>query len=359
MRIEAQQSSKSRPKVSKSGRASDDFNELSERKQRKREIDRRSQQNKREKVKTRIAYLEGLVEILKPQDGSVNSLANQLSEAVEERDRLSETLTGVRRLLSSLEVKTRPDVVAKLSSLGPENDSADQSSIGAENAVEPSSSIDNTGRPPIETEYDVGLASQTTDPRDLNLTELPDITTNICRGSHISHAAYGACECNVTTSVSRAGSGPSLWRYTDYVLSEHFRSQELIVAPEDAMSQDTFVRALVHGWNSIGPTSSMPLSWRTLRRIDEHYFSMCSHVERLAAMLAFYPLLQYHREPTLQRRSKVPKWLLKRYSSCNCFSLADFSSLSPTAPHSYTVSFVAWYGPFDRPRISYETNRAH
>lgn len=319
MLVEAPQSIRPKSKTSMIGRTTDNSQELSKRRQKKRETDRRSQQNKREKVKSRIAYLEGLVENLKSQDGSVQSLADQLSEVVNERDRLSGTLTDVHRLLSSLEIKRGHGFGSKSSDFDPGNVSAGNLSTGVENAAESSASVDNNSSLSIEAESSVQPTKQTNNPGNLRPAPLPNVATKLCSGGHASHAAdtqQGPCECSVTTSVSQPGSGPSLWRYTDHVLSEHFRSQEMIVAPEDAMRQDIFVRALVHGWNAIGPTSSLPLSWRILRRIDEHYFSMCSHVERLAAMIAFYPLLQYHREPTLQRRSKVPQWLLKKYTFC-------------------------------------------
>ena len=304
MRVEAQQSTQPRPKATRSGRSPDDSNDLTERRQKKREIDGLSAQNNREKGKSRIAYLEGLVENLTSQDGSFQSLADQLSEAVKERDRLSGTLTDIRRLLASLEPKRGPESVRKTPSLDPGNASTEDCPIGTRNAAGLPPSFDNSIS--LSTEAETTVQINNSD--DLRPARVTDVDTQLCSGDHVSHADYtqhGPCECNVTSSVSQAGPGASLWRYTDYVLSEHFRSQEMIVDSEDAMRQDTFVRALVHGWNSIGPITSLPLSWRILRRIDEHYFSMCSHVERLAVMIALYPLLQYHREPTLERRSKV------------------------------------------------------
>ena len=77
---------------------------VSSRRLKKREIDRRCQQQARQKAKSRIAYLEGLVEELKNQDasGRLENVMKQLSGTQKEKELLSSKLDDIQKILGSL-----------------------------------------------------------------------------------------------------------------------------------------------------------------------------------------------------------------------------------------------------------------
>ena len=68
----------------------------------KRETDRKCQRMIRERTKTRIAYLEGLVENFRQQDssGRVETLMKQLSDLKDERDTLAKQVKNIESIIS-------------------------------------------------------------------------------------------------------------------------------------------------------------------------------------------------------------------------------------------------------------------
>ena len=88
--------------------ASPPNNEVSARRLKKREIDRKCQRQARERTRSRIAYLESLIENLQQPDGDERSsaLMKRLNEVEKERDILAHTLKGVQKAVFGLESTT-------------------------------------------------------------------------------------------------------------------------------------------------------------------------------------------------------------------------------------------------------------
>ena len=78
-------------------------NGVSSRRLKKREIDRKCQRQARERTKTRIAYLEGLVEDFRQQDssGQMATLMKQLKEMESERDVMAKTIKDIQKAVDT------------------------------------------------------------------------------------------------------------------------------------------------------------------------------------------------------------------------------------------------------------------
>jgi hypothetical protein len=84
------------------------------------------------------------------------------------------------------------------------------------------------------------------------------------------------------------------------------------LAIEDFTSEDTPVRVILEGWESVAKSGKMSLSWRKLREIDQACFSTCGDVERLGILRTMHLLMTYHGDPSQQRCEKIPRWLWTR-----------------------------------------------
>jgi hypothetical protein len=106
----------------------------------------------------------------------------------------------------------------------------------------------------------------------------------------------------------------SLWRFANEVLSEPADWSTNISMREDALEDDTPVRAMVEGWDAVERRAGghLPPSWSKLRRIDETIFHTCAKTERLAILKVMHSLFRYHQEPSPDRRKSMPDWYLAR-----------------------------------------------
>ncbi|PNH35193.1 hypothetical protein VD0002_g9313 [Verticillium dahliae] len=108
----------------------------------------------------------------------------------------------------------------------------------------------------------------------------------------------------------------------------------LAIEDEDRASQDTPVRAIVEGWESVERAGMMTDSWRKLRIIDGLCLSKCGSVERLATLKMMHVLITCHGDPTPARMATLPRWFRKRPSQ--------------SLPHSYAIDFFVWPGVRER-----------
>jgi hypothetical protein len=133
------------------------------------------------------------------------------------------------------------------------------------------------------------------------------------------------CECHPANKQS-----VNMWRYANEVLTRPTKSSRDLNELEDLAADDTPVRALIEGWDSVERRygGQLPPSWQKLRRIDEVIFGSCNIRERLAIMRVMHKLLRFHTDPTPDRCSQVPPWYLKRPSQ--------------TIAHSYAIDYFAW-----------------
>jgi hypothetical protein len=311
---------------------------VSSRRLKKREIDRRCQQQARQKAKSRIAYLEGLVEDLKNQDasGRLENVMKQLSNTQKEKELLSSKLGDIQKILGSLGPRQQDSGTRRLT----EQPTADNGSPSDPVTVASPCEVVSFNEPQ-ENGSAHTLAGKREDidqsadnasdkwrgsippalPRPLlsdsvliNLPHASDQTIPLCpQACAPTMPQTILCDCSFAKRLADSSKATTnLWHYANVVLEERFKWLGEIPPDEDALSEDTPIRAVIEGWDSLDKCNSMSPSWDVLRRIDETLFSICGPVERLAILLTMHILLQFHCEPTGERFSKLPPWYWAR-----------------------------------------------
>jgi hypothetical protein len=305
----------------------------------KREIDRRCQREARQRTKSRIAYLEGLVEELRRKDtsGQVASLMQQVSEVRKERDMFARTLRGIEDSIRGHR---------SLREGGPSKESGEPPSEG-----HPASSTDATEHPATGFPAPLHAAADSCPGVDLTVPD-PMVTEGVSDeipphiaatvppeapawaaadpsmtsyGPPLPHPMFpsdgGNCECcelmspqEVSNSTTREMERKNIWRFAHTVLDKPPLMTPKVLRWEDDNSEDVPVRAIAEGWSAVEARlgGHLPPIWRKLRRIDEVVFSEIGHVERLAILRVMHWLMRYHADPGTQK-AKVPPWYLARW----------------------------------------------
>lgn len=346
---------------------------VSSRRLKKREIDRRCQRQARERTKTRIAYLEGLVEDFRQQDssGQVATLMKQLKEVELERDLMSKTLKDIQKAMDTHKplkpnedqaqddtihlarmAYEEPNVDRKPSIASSTDDDplAFQSeSIDVQAATSPGRNFElaNFSPPPslplqsqdmLLAPEIVHLESESPQAQVLVQSKpVSDPTLMPSRYADNWAAPRRTCSCK-SCHVRRPGHRSvwkgNYWSYANEVLSERFDWTDEITPATDAMSDDVPVRALLEGWDAVAKRGPLHPSWQILRRIDQTLFGTCPNTERLAIMRAMHTLLQFHTQSTAERYAQLPPWYMRRPSQ--------------KIAHSYAIDYFAWPGVRER-----------
>lgn len=349
---------------------------------RKRESDRRSQRQARERMKSRLAYLEGVVEQYR-QDSigdDATVVLKELSEAEREKDAAIEVLQKVWQTMSKY--YNRP------TALGPEQgqeavDSDAERTAATMGGVAPglkarvdgnrgsdlagigepvsqlvdhmslrSSASPNKGSQPSalqpETERSQisspcwGLAATMQQSGDTGCAKTPPF--GFKRSNYAPNWALStercACQRETGPSISSENKGHSSWRgnqwtFANEVLGERLTWHEGHIQPAtDIECDDVPIRVLLEGWHSVTQRGALHPTWRIIERIDRTLFSCCPNVERLAILRAMHTLLQFHVEPNQRRYRCLPPWYISRQ---------EFHH-----PRSYAIDYFAWPGLRER-----------
>lgn len=348
---------------------SKDAKGVSSRRLKKREIDRRCQRQARERTKTRIAYLEGLVEDFRRQDasGQVATLMKQLQEVEAERDIMAKTLKDIQKAMDI----HKP---LKASEDQPQENYDHISQLTYEDATierKPSITPVPDGLPPpldfhaesnLPNNFD--LANFSSPPNQLNSPDMlfaPEVVrlntdspistsqalvqskaageSNPMLSKWADNWASPRQSCSCHTCHERRPGRRSVWqgnywRYANEVLSERFEWGKDILPASDEVSEDVPIRAVLEGWDAVAKRGPLHPSWQILRRIDQTLFVTCPITERLAIMRAMHTLLQFHTESTSERYARLPPWYMRRPSQ--------------KIAHSYAIDYFAWPGIRER-----------
>lgn len=308
-------------------------NKAAARRQKKRELDRKAQRVARERTKNRIAHLEGIVEQLNAgdSDSTLSQLTLRLSQVTEQRDALVSVLKSLEETIghhiplasrSAVHGDPRrenllpqPPAKSDLMASPPKQKQSSpplQSFIATD--VSGFVTADQwTGFP----EQDMmlshdGLAAESLpfDPscihqHALRFSNLPESDDDV-----IVPRPEWPCDCVVNEADQLAR---NTWREANEALGRNeTRLSPSQLAIEDFTSQDTPVRVVLDGWDSVEKAGKMSLSWRKLRIIDETCFATCEKTERLAILRTMHLLITYHGDPSVERRNMVPRWFWKR-----------------------------------------------
>jgi hypothetical protein len=309
---------------------------VSSRRLKKREIDRRCQQQARQKAKSRIAYLEGLVQDLKNQDasGRLENVMKQLSNTQKEKELLSSKLDDIQKILASPGPRQRDSGTPRLTEQPTTDDEprSDPAAVAGPCEAVPFNEpqANRSAHALAGKRDDIGQSADNASnecsilpapPRPLlsdsvlNLPHASDQTIPPCPQACAPTMPQTSltCDCSFAKRLANSSKATTnLWHYANVVLEERFKWLGEIPPDEDALSEDTPIRAVIEGWDSLDKCNSMSPSWNVLRRIDETLFSICGPVERLAILLTMHILLQFHCEPTGERFNKLPPWYWAR-----------------------------------------------
>ena len=267
----------------------------------------------------------------------------RLSEVEKERDVLAHTLKGVQKAVFGLDSSS--DKTAKGEPLDIDLRTVD---FGPASLVRNNSATD-TGSPtsPILTNGDHITSdsrhSSHETSRHLSVSGQSDSTAKVNDvPSKIQNDACNCCREPVSTDKPRG----SIWRYANVTLMDNHRRLSPILPEEEALDEDIPIRVVLSSWDEVesqmeASRLELPLSWKIIRRIDEQLFNKAGTKERLASMYIMHLMLQFHRDPSNERRAKLPPWYLQRPSQ--------------TKPHAYATNFFVWPGV--RERFVYEQHK--
>ncbi|RMZ79926.1 hypothetical protein DV738_g3056, partial [Chaetothyriales sp. CBS 135597] len=210
----------------------------------------------RERTKSRIAYLEGLVEELRGREALT---AQKLRETEAEKEGMLRTLDTLRTALNL------------------------------------------HGPNPYPSQSVVVVAPQHQAAKD---NKAGQMSCGAC-GSHISRRS----------GQSALWQG-NFWRFACEVLEERFEWPEGLQPASDMDSDDVPIRALLHGWDAVRRENPHPI-WMLLSRIDEFLFPSMPKPERLAMLKAMHLLLQFSLQPNAERFMNLPPWYSYKPSQQN------------------------------------------
>ncbi|KAF5566079.1 hypothetical protein FNAPI_1359 [Fusarium napiforme] len=296
----------------------------------KRESDRKAQRVSRERTKSRIAYLEDLVQKLSSGDDhdKTLSLMAQLSEVTKQRDSLvrfldTTSLSFTRRLSEAKKWES--------STTSQEQPQEKQTSVsGSVYRESPALLPDLLETPPAGNELSLFSPDFTGIlPDDMALEggqacmNLDSATYSASHGhaaDEKTSAASSSCDC--TSSETRRLSDGSvvsrnIWQAGNQVLKGppgHLSTSMLDLEYE--ASEDVPVRVVLYGWDHLEKSGRMTPLWRRIRHLDEICFSACGQVERLAVIHMVHRYMRAYADPTSANISTIlPRWYMKSTSS--------------------------------------------
>ncbi len=349
-------------------------NGVSSRRLKKREIDRRCQRQARERTKTRITYLEGLVEDFRRQDssGQLATLMAQLEDVESERDVMAKTLKDIQKAMDTHKplntsaddemddktdahnTRTHARLQRQSSSVSP---LADDVALGLQPehtelperasptrnfdlaVFSPAPSLPLQSQDQLFAPEVVQLRADGRSPSQVLVQSksLKEQNPMPCNYTENWSAPRHSCSCNSCHEHQpgrRSVWQGNYWRYANEILSERFAWTDEVVPESDVMCDDVPIRVLLEGWDAVASRGPLHPSWQILRRIDETLFAMCPKTERLAILRAMHTLLQFHTEATSERYARLPPWYMRRPSQ--------------KIAHSYAIDYFAWPGLRER-----------
>ena len=300
----------------------------------KRETDRKCQRMIRERTKSRITYLEGIVEEFRRQDasGRVETLMSQLSQMKDERDAMAKKVKTIETIITNDSFKEEPgSIEVSLTHVLPETGGRIRSL-----SIDTPHEVNHYPPAPI-----VPASNSREEPfYAVHNKEYNEYIESSSRSSWASATVRPGpdhiCECYTNSSALDPMQPLNRWRYANDTLTEWFKwsPQALDMSKFAPYNEDVPVRAVVEGWEAVEKFGHMHPAWRLLRGIDEHLFSTCEPRERLAILTVMGLLLQAHLNPTTEQHRKLPSFYFKRPSQ--------------DMLHSYATEYFAWPGLRER-----------
>ncbi|KAK5205992.1 hypothetical protein LTR41_008274 [Exophiala xenobiotica] len=318
-----------------------------ERRLKKRESDRKCQRVSRERTKSRITYLESLVEKLSQADdtGKVASLLENVSRLQEERDSLAAKIKSIESILFPAQRPMAAEstkLESTMSSL-PEVPSSyftpvhDMSTAAPAHRTTSEAFKDSPDEGASKSFADQDVASQ-------DLGGVSETSRDLVMHPNFSARSIGrvqymplfpplgkhVCECRYARSVQNQAL--NFWYQGNTTLSAWMKWPKLVppVLDDDPFHDDTPVRAIVEGWDAVERRGHVHPMWRLLRTMDEGLFIHADTPQnRLGILYNVSRVLTAHLDTTKRRLRRLPQYWLSRAGAQHC---------------AYATNFVAWPG---------------
>ncbi|KAG7412137.1 hypothetical protein Forpe1208_v009589 [Fusarium oxysporum f. sp. rapae] len=272
----------------------------------KRESDRKAQRISRERIKSRIAYLEDLVQKLSSGDDNDKtlSLMAQLSEVTEQRDSLvrfldSTSLSFVKHLSEAKKWGSRTVFQEQRQAQQPSVSGSvyNESSALLPDLLETSPSGNELSL--VSPEFTGTLPRDTALAGDQTSMNLDSATYGASHGHPVDDttpAASSPCDCTCS-ETRRLSDGSEVSRNIWQAGNQALKDPPLLLSTsmlelEYEASEDVPVRVVLYGWDHVAQSGRMTPLWKRIRHLDEICFSACGQVERLAVIHMVHRYMQ-------------------------------------------------------------------
>ncbi|CRK14530.1 hypothetical protein BN1723_010365 [Verticillium longisporum] len=289
----------------------------------KRELDRKAQRAARKRTQDRIVQLEELVAHLSRNDinAEASRLMERLLQTTQERDKLMGVLSSLGATIrhhtdtfsaqSKVSLSSVVGAMVSPSDLPEDVQPSDQTHTLEEGPASPlsrneyvtpgtcfppppanaSCEFDTPEKPiiagkPMMTSYSRHVVQNLDEVKQTPITLLRSDSelsqeTNSFGNSFIIPQSPQPCHCSTVLRVNQRNPNPNIWRLANHALGRPVKMSPLAIEDEDRASQDTPVRAIVEGWESVERAGMMTDSWRKLRIIDGLCLSKCGPSQSL------------------------------------------------------------------------------
>lgn len=297
----------------------------------KRESDRRCQKQSRERTKSRITYLEELVEKLSKDDGSgkVESLLQSMKQIQEERDSLARKVKTIENILFPASASDMKSAEHETTASRPpelDHDLEPSSSCGtALSTAWMTRATDHTSFEICATSP-VGRQVQVPTIRDAAYRQSFDRYTDLRESFSPTARPWPAasdmepfplfpslrgqmCECGYAKSLKNQEL--NFWYQGNATLSAWMRWPSLVppVLEHDPYHDDIPIRAVVEGWDSVEQRGHIHPMWRLLRIMDERLFVHAyAPLNRMGILYNVSRVLSAHIDPTRKQYSRLPRF---------------------------------------------------
>ncbi|EWG54447.1 hypothetical protein FVEG_12662 [Fusarium verticillioides 7600] len=271
-----------------------------------------------------MAHLETLVANFQETDSDArfSSLNEQLSKVIGERD-------GLRNLLESFDFTIRSHL-DEASGKKPLPSSAIRKDGGAQ-SLQSRLDVPDLQEIPGNEAFDTAASMNSSDDvqawhdpeyldLDSSLFQLPPLFPDFL-STIVPQTGLPKCEC-MLGAADDTGTTVSIWRQLNHL---HQSLANIDLAAEDRESEDSIIRAVLYGWNSVTAAGRELNTCRMLRSIDELSGLESTPTDRLAILSLIRLMLVSQRSP---RKAALPRWLQARPSQ--------------NLPHSIAIDFVFW-----------------
>ncbi|KIM96677.1 hypothetical protein OIDMADRAFT_58251 [Oidiodendron maius Zn] len=288
---------------------------------RKRALDRQSHRQRRDKTESRIAELEASIKALLDERGDAQtSSENRSHDTSSQRpehipDLISKSWNLQDFVGTGAWTSSPPD--ASISAISPDRLNCDPSDSNS--SINGATALNSTNEMGLATPEQV-LPSNVGQP-------LPRITA-----AELMVADSPTVSTLPVQSIAANG-GISTTQLCNMELSKASQLTSNQVCRDELVNQDSIIRAILQGWETIEGRGYVCPLWETLHRIDDLIFCRCSNITRLVMLYTVHRMLLCCAKA--KSFKELPPWYRPRPAQCRF-------------QHEIVMGYFAWPGLRER-----------